>query len=136
MWNFKRYKIGDIYIVSSGLSKSRDQFGFGNPFVTFKDVFYNYFLPKELENLANTSEKEIKSCSVKKGDIFLTRTSETANELGMSSVALCDYPKATFNGFTKRLRLKEDVAIEINPVFIGYYFRSNPMRIQFGMHSS
>lgn len=136
MYRFKNYKIEELYNISSGLSKSRSEFGFGNPFVTFKDVFYNYFLPKELENLANTSDKEIKSCSVKKGDIFLTRTSETADELGMSSVALKDYPKATFNGFTKRLRLKENIQVEIDPVFIGYYFRSSFIRTQFGMHSS
>ena len=136
MSNWKKYKLGELYNVSSGLSKSRNQFGFGHPFVTFKDVFYNYFLPNELESLANTTDKEITSCSVKKGDIFLTRTSETANELGMSSVALKDYPKATFNGFTKRLRLKESVDIKIDPVFIGYYLRSASVRNQFGMHSS
>ncbi len=136
MPQFKKYKLGELFDVSSGLSKSREEFGFGHPFVTFKDVFYNYFLPKKLSELANTNEKEIKSCSVKKGDIFLTRTSETMNELGMSSVALKDYPNATFNGFTKRLRLKEEVDIEIDPVFIGYHFRINDIRNQIDMHAS
>lgn len=133
---FKKYKLGELYNVSSGLSKPREEFGFGHPFVTFKDVFNNYFLPDKLNELANTTEKEIKSCSVKKGDIFLTRTSETMDELGMSSVALKDYPNATFNGFTKRLRLKEDVDIEIDPVYIGYYFRTNEIRNQIDMHAT
>ena len=56
-----------------------------------------------------------------KGDIFLTRTSETLNELGMSSVALRDYPEATFNGFTKRLRPKGK---QIYPLYVAYYMRS------------
>lgn len=136
MTNLKTYKIGDLYNVASGLSKSRSEFGFGYPFVTFKDVFYNFFIPTELESLANTTEKERNTCSVKRGDIFLTRTSETTHELGMSAVALKDYENATFNGFTKRLRLKDKVSVEIDPVFIGYYFRTTHIRNQIGMHAT
>ena len=128
--NWKTYTFGELYNVASGLSKSRDQFGFGSPFVTFKNVFYNYFLPSELGELAITNQREQKSGSVKRGDIFLTRTSETLHELGMSSVALKDYPEATFNGFCKRLRLKENLEINVDPVFIGYYLRSARFRTE------
>lgn len=124
----KVFNLDEVYTFSSGLSKSRKEFGFGNPFVTFKDVFYNYFLPENLSELANTNEKEISKCSVKRGDVFLTRTSETSHELGKSSVALKDYPNATFNGFTKRLRPKLDGIIL--PEYAGYYFRSNLFRNQ------
>ena len=124
----KVFNLDEVYTFSSGLSKSRKEFGFGNPFVTFKDVFYNYFLPENLSELANTNEKEISRCSVKRGDVFLTRTSETSHELGKSSVALKDYPNATFNGFTKRLRPKLDGIIF--PEYAGYYFRSNLFRNQ------
>lgn len=126
--SFKSYKLGDIYDFSSGLSKSRSEFGFGHPFVTFKDVFYNYFIPSELSELANTTDKEREKCSVKRGDVFLTRTSETLHELGQSSVALKDYPNATFNGFTKRLRPNGKVVI--HPEYIGYYFRSPNFRAE------
>jgi len=118
--------LGELYDFSSGLSKSRDQFGQGYPFLTFKDVFYNSFLPEKLTELANTTENERVSCSVKQGDVFLTRTSETKEELGKSSVALKDYPQATFNGFTKRLRPKNQC--DIDPKFIGYYLRSSLFR--------
>ena len=118
--------LDEVYDFKSGLSKSRDQFGFGEGFVSFKDVFYNFFLPKKLNQLANTTEKEQESCSVKRGDVFLTRTSETFDELGMSSVALIDYEKSTFNGFCKRLRPKNNN--EIWPEYIGYYFRSSYFR--------
>lgn len=133
---WKEYKIGDLYDVFSGLSKPREQFGFGHPFLTFKDVFNNYFLPERLESLANTNEKEIRSCSIKKGDVFLTRTSETQNELGMSSVALKDYENATFNGFTKRLRLKKDIDVKIDLKYLGYFLRSPFFRSQISQHSS
>ncbi len=119
---WQEYHLNEIYTFASGLSKSRDQFGFGFPFLSFKDVFNNFFLPKKLGNLANTSIKERLQCSIKKGDVFLTRTSETQEELGMSSVALIDYPEATFNGFTKRLRPIGH--IDVWPEYTGYYFRS------------
>lgn len=118
--------LDEEYEFKSGLSKSRDQFGFGYAFVSFKDVFYNFFLPTDLSELANTTDKEQESCSVNRGDVFLTRTSETFNELGMSSVSLKDYEKATFNGFTKRLRPKPNS--KIWPEYIGYYFRSSYFR--------
>ena len=56
----------------------------------------------------DTSEKEQDTYSIKKGDILITRTSETIDELAMSCVALKDYPAATYSGFTKRLRPKTE----------------------------
>lgn len=121
-------KLGELYDVHNGLSKGREFFGTGFPFLTFSNVFNNWFLPSELDSLVQTSEKERETCSVKAGDVFITRTSETMDELGMSSVALKDYPNATYNGFTKRLRPKTD---RVNPLYIGYYLRSPKFRGKF-----
>ena len=118
--------LGDAYDFRSGLSKARSEFGSGYPFLTFKDVFYNTFVPDELGDLVNSSEDERNFGDIKRGDVFLTRTSETMEELGMSCVALRDVPFATFNGFTKRLRPKPGV--EIVPEFAGYFFRSSGFR--------
>jgi type I restriction enzyme S subunit len=114
--------LSDLYDFSSGLSKPRSEFGFGHGFLTFKDVLNNYFAPNQLSALVNSTEEEQANCSIKRGDVFLTRTSETQHELGMSCVALKDYPEATFNGFTKRLRPKSpDLVV---PEYAAYYFRS------------
>ena len=118
---WREYLLGEIYNFSSGLSKNSREFGFGKPFLSFKTVFNNYILPEELPDLVNSNVDEQERCSIMKGDIFLTRTSETLNELGMSSVALRDYPEATFNGFTKRLRPKGK---QIYPLYVAYYMRS------------
>lgn len=133
MEGWKQVKLADYYKISSGLSKSADQFGSGYPFVSFKDVFWNYFLPEDLTELVNTTEKEQDKCSVKKGDIFLTRTSEKVEELGMSCVSLKNYPFATFNGFTKRLRPTSD---NIDPKFIGFYLRSPQFRAEITAYST
>jgi len=118
--------LGQLYEFTSGLSKPRSEFGTGYPFLSFKDVFYNFFVPSTLTELVNSTEQERLSRSIKRGDVFLTRTSETMEELGMSSVALRDIPDATFNGFTKRLRPKLET--EIVPEYAGYYFRSPMFR--------
>ena len=128
MSEWKKVKLRELYNVHNGLSKGRQFFGSGFPFLTFSNVFNNWFLPNELESLVQSSEKERQICSIKRGDVFITRTSETMNELGMSSVALKDYPNATYNGFTKRLRPITD---EVLPEYIGYYLRSPKFRGKF-----
>ncbi|WMX17129.1 restriction endonuclease subunit S [Aureispira sp. CCB-E] len=134
MANWKTISLGEYFDFSSGLSKSADQFGSGYPFLSFKEVFRNYFVPESLVSLVNTTKKEREKCSVRKGDIFLTRTSETNDELGMSCVALKDYPNATFNGFTKRLRPKFKGIVD--PIFIGFYLRSSQFRAQISAYSN
>lgn len=119
---WKTAKLTDHYEIRSGLSKPAKDFGSGYPFLTFKDVFYNYFTPEKLGDLVESTEKDRLGCSVLRGDVFLTRTSETMNELGMSCVALKDYENSTFNGFCKRLRPKADS--ELVPEYVGYYLRS------------
>lgn len=128
MSEWKEYKLGELYDISSGLSKAADEFGFGHTFISFKDVFNNYFIPEFPEALVNSNEKDWKSCSVKKGDILLTRTSETIDEVGMSSVALKDYENSTFNGFCKRLRPKANSPIKVSPLYIGYLLRTRYFR--------
>ena len=126
MNKLKRYALSSLYDMSSGISTTKEQAGHGSPFVSFSTVFNNYFLPEELPDLMDTSAKEQEVYSVKKGDIFVTRTSETIDELAMSCVATKDYPCATFSGFTKRLRPKtEGIAYD---KYMGFYLRSEWFR--------
>ncbi|MCW5918641.1 MAG: type I restriction endonuclease subunit S, partial [Bacteroidetes bacterium] len=102
MHKLTKYKFNKLYEMSSGISSKPEQAGHGSPFASFSTVFNNYFLPDELPDLMDVSEQEQETYSIKNGDILLTRTSETIDELAMSCVALKDFPKATFSGFTKR----------------------------------
>ena len=122
MSKITKYALSDLYDMSSGLSSKKEQAGHGAPFVSFGTVFNNYFLPEELPDLMDTNEKEQQIYSIKAGDVLITRTSETIDELAMSCVAVKDYPKATYSGFTKRLRPKrEGIAY---PKYMAFYFRS------------
>ena len=131
MSEWREYRLGDIYDVHNGLSKGGKFFGSGYPFLTFSEVFNNFFIPSKLSSLVQSTDRERSVCNILAGDIFVTRTSETANELGMSCVALKDYPNATYNGFTKRLRKKENCKVDVDSRFIGYYLRSRKFRSLF-----
>lgn len=128
------YYLTDVFEIRSGLSKPAGDFGSGFPFVSFKDVLDNYFLPETLGSLVRSSDKERELCDVRRGDVFLTRTSETQEDLGMSCVALRDYPSATFNGFTKRLRPKDP--LRVVPEYAAYFLRSPRFRAEMSAFSS
>ncbi|AOW17116.1 hypothetical protein LPB03_06425 [Polaribacter vadi] len=126
MSKLKKYKFSDLYEMSSGISTKPEQAGKGYPFISFSTIFNNYFIPTELPDLMDSSDADRKKYSVKEGDIFLTRTSETVDELGMSSVAIQDMPDATFSGFAKRLRPNQnDITYH---KFMAFYLRSKLFR--------
>ena len=126
MVKLKQYKFSCLYEMSSGISSKPIQAGHGFPFLSFSAVFKDYFLPDDLEDLMDTSGEVQEKYSILEGDIFLTRTSETLDELGMSSVALKNYPNATYSGFLKRLRpLQKDITY---PKFMAFYLRSKLFR--------
>ncbi len=121
-----KYKFSELYVMSSGISSKSEQAGHGSCFLSFSVVFNNYFLPDTLIDLMDSSEKEQQTYSIKKGDIFLTRTSETLDELGMSCVALKDYSGATFSGFLKRVRpIQTNITYD---KYMGFYLRSKFFR--------
>ena len=128
MSKIKEYRFSDLYDMSSGISSTKEQAGHGFPFLSFSAVYNNYFLPQLLTDKMDTSLSEQETFSIKKGDIFVTRTSETIDELAISSVALKDYPKATYSGFVKRLRPKSTTSNIIYDKYIAFYLRSRLFR--------
>ena len=130
---WEKMKLGELYEVHNGLSKAGKFFGEGYPFLTFSTVFNNYFIPNQITDLVQSTKKEQDSYSIRRGDVFVTRTSETSDELGMSCVALKDYPMATYNGFTKRMR---PITNRVFPEYIGYYMRLPSFRGEFRAFST
>ncbi len=121
-------KLGSIGSTINGVSHDSSYFGEGFPFVSYSDVYKNYFLPKIVTGLAKSSKLERKIFSVEKGDVFFTRTSETAEEIGFTSTCLDTISNAVFAGFLIRFRPKEGL---IEPSFSKYYFRAHIHRSYF-----
>ena len=118
-------KLRNIGDAQNGISKSSDFFGKGAPFVSYSDVYKNYSLPFSVSGLVESTPAEQERYSVKEGDIFFTRTSETIEEVGYSCVCEKDIPHATFAGFLIRVRPFSD---ELYTPYAKYYFRSSHLR--------
>ena len=123
--DWKLCKLRHIGSIQNGISKGGEFFGEGFPFVSYGDVYRNYSLPIEVNGLIQSTEEEQKLYSVERGDIFFTRTSETIEEVGFSSVCLETIPNATFAGFLIRVRPFDDT---LDVGYSKYYFRSNHHR--------
>lgn len=124
-WEVCRVK--NIGFTQNGISKSGELFGNGYPFISYGDVYKHWVLPQTGSGLIESTEKDRKIFSVNKGDIFFTRTSETIEEVGFSSVCYETITNATFAGFLIRLRpYQPDSIIKSN--YAKYYFRANLLR--------
>lgn len=118
-------RLRNIGTLQNGISKGGEFFGHGFPFVSYGDVYRNFSLPVQVAGLIDSSDEERRNYSVESGDIFFTRTSETIEEVGFSSVCEETIPDATFAGFLIRVRPFTDDLISR---FAKYYFRSNHHR--------
>lgn len=71
--------------------------------------------------------QEIRNYEVREGDVFFTRTSETLNEVGISSVMLGCPTDTVFSGFVLRARPKSD---KLNNQYKKYCFSTRQVRNQ------
>lgn len=126
-------RLGVLGSLSNGLSKGGESFGTGFPFVAYGDVYRNSALPMMVKGLVQSTLAEQKACSVLRGDVFFTRTSESIEEIGFSSVCLSDLDQATFAGFLIRLRPRGN---EVMPEFSRFYFRNFRLRVYFQLRIS
>ncbi|NLB33667.1 MAG: restriction endonuclease subunit S [Tissierellia bacterium] len=121
-------KLGYIGRCQNGISEAGSFFESGYPFVSYGDVYNNIHLPLKVEGVANSNMQQQNIYSVKSGDVFFTRTSETIEEIGLSSVCLKSIENATFSGFVIRFRPFDN---KLNKNFSKYYFRNNKIREYF-----
>ena len=120
---WKEERLGSIGHIFTGLSgKTKEDFGHGDAeFITYMNIFSN-----PVANRRGTENVEIdktQTC-VQYGDIFFTTSSETPNEVGMSSVWLFDEKNIYLNSFCFGYRLFKN----IDPYYIAYFLRSYSFR--------
>ena len=119
-------KVGDIGSTYSGLrSKSKSDFGHGSPFITYMNIFSNSKIDKNRFGLVNIGVDENQN-KVKYGDVFFTVSSETPEEVGMSSVLLDEVDNYYLNSFCFGFRLNDFDSL--TPQYARYLFRGNDFR--------
>ena len=125
-WNICRLRnLGD---TQNGISKGGEFFGSGYPFLSYSDIYKNFSTPNPPSGLIESSAKEREQYSALRGDVFFTRTSETIEEIGISSTCLESIDNACFAGFLIRFRPRTN---HLHEGFSKYYFRSNIHRAYF-----
>ena len=118
--------MGDLGNTFTGLSgKTKEDFGHGDAkFITYLNVFNN-----SISDLNGTEQIEIdpKQNSVEYGDILFTTSSETPNEVGMSSVWLGNAENVYLNSFCFGYRLNQKMDLH----FLAFLLRSPEIRQKF-----
>ena len=112
--------IGSTYTGLSG--KTKEDFGHGEAqYITYLNVFQN-----TVSDITMTDKVEIDTTQneVKYGDVLFTTSSETPEEVGMSSVWLGHMPNIYLNSFCFGFRPNQ----KIDPYFLGYSLRAPYMR--------
>ena len=130
---WEKCKLKDLYDIKTGLNKEKEYFGYGIKILNYMDV--NKRVCNEENNIfglveVNTIEKD--RFSVRNNDLFFTRTSETSNEIGLTSVYKGNNIDLVFSGFILRARPKK----KVESLFYAYYLRNRKMRKEIIKHSS
>lgn len=125
-WEVK--DLGSFMVFKNGLNKAKEFFGYGTPIVNYMDVYKSGAIqPYNIAGKVFVTSDEIRNYSAIKGDVFFTRTSETVEEIGLSSVLIDDIEDAVFSGFVLRARLKKKT---LENSYMKYCFRSKSTRNQ------
>lgn len=123
--SWRLMKLGFLGRCANGINVGGDAFGSGFPFVSYGDVYKNRKLPEEVIGLVQSTKADRAAYSVKAGDVFFTRTSETVEEIGFSSACLKTIEDAVFAGFLIRFRPFKDVLV---PEFSKFAFQNASLR--------
>jgi type I restriction enzyme S subunit len=127
MSEWKEYKLGELGAFFGGVTTiKREDYGFGTPFITYKNVYKNSKIDISMLELMNVKKNDVIKRNCVYGDIFFTASSETPDEVAMSSVLLENISNLTFNGFCKRFRLHNfDI---LKPEYARYLLRGEDFR--------
>lgn len=124
--NWEEKKLGDIGETYNGLTgKTAEAFGKGKPYIQYKQIFDDSLINIDKCAFVDIKENESQS-NVQYGDVFFTVSSETPNEVGMSSVLLQHVNNMYLNSFSFGFR-PNDLDI-LSPHFLRYLFRSKDVR--------
>ncbi len=126
MWTEKTFaELGYTYTGLSG--KNKASFGSGEPYIPYMNVFGNESVDTEAFEYVQIKKGERQN-TVAVGDALFTTSSETPEEVGMSSVLTEDFGVVYLNSFCFGLRLYRPT--DFDSKFLSYVLRSKSIRKQ------
>ena len=114
--------LGEAYGGLSG--KSGDDFGCGDPFITYMNVYQNTYILENDYELVQIAPDE-KQNSVQYGDALFTLSSETPEEVGMGAVYLGKSQKLYLNSFCFGVHFHGN---RVLPQYIAHFISSTSFR--------
>ena len=122
-------KLGEVCeIASSGVDKKSVDGEAKVRLLNFKEVFHLQHIDNTTPTMIVTaSSRKIEACNIKKGDVFITPTSEIIDEIGYSAVVVEDIDNAVYSYHIMRLRIKES---NLLPAYLNYLFSASCIRKQ------
>lgn len=114
--------LGEAYGGLSG--KSGDDFGSGDPFITYMNVYQNTYISENDYELVQIVPDE-KQNSVQYGDALFTLSSETPEEVGMGAVYLGKSQKLYLNSFCFGVHFHGN---RVLPQYIAHFISSTSFR--------
>jgi type I restriction enzyme S subunit len=123
---WKEFIFGDLGESFGGLTgKSSKDFGEGSPFINYMNIFKNPKVNPLLVDYVKIISTE-KQNEIQFGDILITGSSETPQEVGMSSVVLDDLKGYYLNSFCFGFRLNDFETLR--PEYARFLMRGKEVR--------
>jgi type I restriction enzyme S subunit len=124
---WKAFTLGDLFDFSNGINAEKSAYGHGTPFVNVLEVITNYSLDESLiPGRIGLPQSFLSRFRVQRGDVLFNRTSETQDEVGLSSTYLGTEP-IVFGGFVLRGHPK---TAELAISYSKYALRCHLVRVQ------
>lgn len=111
----------------NGVNAEKKAYGYGIPFANVLEVItHSHLKAADIPGRVSLPAELVARYQLRRGDVLFNRTSETQDELGLSSVYSED-SLAVFGGFVIRGRATTG---RLDPEYAGYALRSYPVRKQ------
>ena len=96
--------------------------------LNYVDVYHHKYIDSSIpQMIVSASEKKIKDCTVEQGDIFITPSSETVDDIGHASIIIETVPNAVYSYHIMRYRLFEKNMLL--SYYINYAFDSENVKV-------
>lgn len=119
--DWKLFQLGLLGNPFTGLNgKSKEDFGNGKPYIPYLNIFNNPIINENSLDFVKIDDHENQN-RILYGDLFFTTSSETPEEVGMSSTYLGKAQELYLNSFCFGFRLNDFETVL--PEYLSYFFR-------------
>ena len=129
-------KLGDLGIITAtGVDKKIRDNEIPIKLLNYLDVFNrNKLYEKEITYMTTATEKQLEKCNIRKGDLFITPSSEDREGIAKSSVAMEDFQDTVYSYHIIRVRFNKEIDLKFKSYMCNTeFFHRQAYRLSDGM---